>query len=588
LAGAFAILGNSTDSFEVNVAIGTYSGDGNCNIAFPASEGTLERDGDDGDVIFNCEGSAGFTATYSLDIEDITFMSFSHGIIFVPTTADQTLKIDNSNFTNCDTGIYVSNGGILEIDEVNFQTGENCIHVTNSSSVTVDEATFMGCTVNSIWIDFQGDITEIKITNSTFSNTAGVLANVGNEITTEGDIEDCIFSGITSQNMVVVYGGTWHVTTTTVTDSPMCVTAFSVNDAGNVTELALDTVTINTCATAFEFNADGSAQISKSTINSTTTGFISTQLVTLLIEETEFTGCSANSINVNSNGMDVEIEINDCQFNMTGAANITVTTNSTGSFDDCTFTDNRVRALAIAGGNWVIEDSDFTTTVILDGNGGFVYLSNDAFNNLGNFTLDTNTFTGAVVTGNGGAVYLDGTSTDTKDCTFTGNSATSGGAIFATAFGGAGISFSDSTFTNNSASANGGAIDLENSSDPVYIEKLTFESNTAVNGSAISCCDMGNGCNVTLTVDSDTTITLTNNVNSAADGADVTCPQVVGDFVSVVSEPDVDVSPIEDSSNDVLFWVIVTLIVVLVIGLIIAAVAGAYFYKKRMSYSRVD
>merc|ERR1712054_572143 len=52
---------------------------------------------------------------------------------------------------------------------------------------------------------------------------------------------------------------------------------------------------------------------------------------------------------------------------------------------------------------------------------------------------------------------------------------------------------------------------------------VAFTGNTAVNGSAISCCTLLGSCNITVTYDAQTPVTLTGNTNSGANGEDITC-----------------------------------------------------------------
>merc|ERR1712232_1458016 len=83
---------------------------------------------------------------------------------------------------------------------------------------------------------------------------------------------------------------------------------------------------------------------------------------------------------------------------------------------------------------------------------------------------------------------------------------------------------SNSYFTGNIANGDGGAIDLESvSTKTAFMTSVTFTSNTAINGSAVSCCTLPGSCNITVSYDAQTPVTLNGNSNSGANGEDITC-----------------------------------------------------------------
>jgi predicted outer membrane repeat protein len=129
-----------------------------------------------------------------------------------------------------------------------------------------------------------------------------------------------------------------------------------------------------------------------------------------------------------------------------------------------------------------IKDSVFDSNTAT-GNGGAIA------NTFSNTTVTDTTFTGNKADGLGGAIYNDGADNQgvlsnikLATSTFTGNSATSGGAIY----NNGDVTITDTSFTNNTATENGGAI-FSNTDLTIAAanENVVFSGNKAADGADI-------------------------------------------------------------------------------------------------------
>ncbi len=96
----------------------------------------------------------------------------------------------------------------------------------------------------------------------------------------------------------------------------------------------------------------------------------------------------------------------------------------------------------------------------------------------------------AVNSKTGGAVYLTAGKLSVSGCSFTGNSAKTGGAIDTKTKVGIQMTVADSTFSANTATTNGGAINLMDT-NTMTATNTAFTGNTAPNGGAIGLSDSG-------------------------------------------------------------------------------------------------
>ncbi len=192
-------------------------------------------------------------------------------------------------------------------------------------------------------------------------------------------------------------------------------------------------------------------------------GIYGEEAVTLIIEESSFTGNVSTQLVQNYDG---------------GGA-ISIERRSTAVITSSTFSNNSAgNGGAIAVGGWNSADD-----------GGTIAISSSTFNN--NIATEDGSIPGGG--DGGGAVYLRGGSYGTiSDSTFTGNQAANGGAIHML---NAGVLITNSTFNNNIANHNfvvggGGAIYMDggddNFSNGITINNSTFNgNNTNLAGGAI-------------------------------------------------------------------------------------------------------
>jgi hypothetical protein len=155
-----------------------------------------------------------------------------------------------------------------------------------------------------------------------------------------------------------------------------------------------------------------------------------------------------------------------------------LTCDSNVTISDSRFAANSGLAIRVDSGNVTIQRSEFLA------NGGAICAG------FGNMELDSVTFADNAAADRGGAVSVAlsfDTRADIAHCTFTGNSASVGGAIAVigalTAGGGDSLVIRDCDFTRNSADS-GGAIQAR--SVNARMERCVFDSNTADIGGGIS------------------------------------------------------------------------------------------------------
>ena len=121
---------------------------------------------------------------------------------------------------------------------------------------------------------------------------------------------------------------------------------------------------------------------------------------------------------------------------------------------------------AFAGMDITSSDTITVTSCSFEGNtavnGGAIYVTAES-----NLTLNASTFIGNNATRNGGAIYASGSNLTLSDNTFSGNTAsTNGGAMYVTAE--SSVTISDNVFIHNRAARNGGAIYSKKSTVNVY------------------------------------------------------------------------------------------------------------------------
>ena len=125
-------------------------------------------------------------------------------------------------------------------------------------------------------------------------------------------------------------------------------------------------------------------------------------------------------------------------------------------------------AINSQGNGLTISDSTFKNNTGIQG--GAIYNYNDSLN-VTNSNFDNNTATGTDTNDGGGAIYNGYGNCALIGCTFTGNDAEEGGAIYNTDE----MTVTDSTFTSNTAD-DGGAI---YNTDEMTVTDSTFTGNTA-------------------------------------------------------------------------------------------------------------
>lgn len=188
---------------------------------------------------------------------------------------------------------------------------------------------------------------------------------------------------------------------------------------------------------------------------------------------------------------------NNCRFdgnvaNGTGTAQgdggaVCVTSSSASDFNGCSFTNNR----AANGGAVEIEGSavpEFknyhSIKSTFSGNtatkGGAVYLIGASSTaSITGADINTNTSTG-----DGGAIFVENGKVDLHACTVSGNKGVDGGAM-CIVYGAKVTADQSCSFTSNTASGNGGVAYIERSGSKLTATNTTFSSNKATTGGGV-------------------------------------------------------------------------------------------------------
>jgi len=592
----------SDDDITIYFNGGNYAGVLNVGLTLPVQQFTLEINSNQNtSVVFDCQnagGVNGINLLYQAEVDGISFINCENGVHlnadWTDSDDEDMLTLNNVALTGCTTGVTVSSGS-LTASNITVDTCPTGVSILVAQSTTIQDSTFTGSVQASVRVSTV-NTTEFSLNNCTFTNTAGfsldaVCANGSDTC----EILDCTFVNIFPVDnnadgaLFELVDGFWTFDQVNVTASRNCTTAFRTTGTANSTWLVLaDSTLDNSCATAIEHSADGPLQVLNSQIATTTTGLLITAVDTLKVDSTNFTNCVTNAINavVTTD----QIDISNLFLDNTGPISITVAGECSGGLIESTFVGSRA---IINGGEWLLNELTFNNTAAGVQNGGFLQLSSNVNGNTSaGFEIENCDFENAVVSGTGGAIYVQGnTNVSIHDNTFTSNTARDGGAIFVSGLNG--LSMKDNEFTLNTATANGGAIYLlTNATLEVHVEDLTFTNNTAVSGAVIFCCNGTCTGNITILQDSDDTLTYENNGNVNTDGSTnlITCVLDEAPYSTEFSASNnYQVSSLDSSSGyGWFFWLIVILLILLIVGIIVAAIVGCYFYRKRMSYSRVD
>merc|ERR1712000_185253 len=532
------IASNTTNDIAINVAAGTYTGVNNIGITFPGGDIEISIEGSaEDEVIFDGNNSPDwiFTAVTSFDVSDITFQNAA-GVSF----NGEDISLDSVSFNSTDVGVYVTDAVTIDFEGCNF-VGESTTGISIQITTT--------------------NVTEITFDTLTFENTGGISVSVSPDTDFEDNdlqMNDIEMTGITSAVAISLTNGRW-----TIEDSPIttCTTAISYTGSGNFTEVDLNSADIMDCNTGISFNAPGDIDINDCTVNVTDTGFTSTLVGFIEIENNSMFFGATNPIHVSTTTY-FQGEFDSITFEETGTILFDVGTAGTNfTMSDVTITSPTARAIQINGGLWGFSDVDITGPLAITGDGAGFHLSGVG----STYAFDDCDISELTTSGSGGAIYLVDGALALDECNFTNCTANTGGAVYAVDY--SAFSIKDTDFEYNTAVLNGGAVDAESSTingTNIYVESTDFSSNRAYNGTA----------------------TFENNNNTiGSTGADVTCQTNVGDFQTAATDPQVD-SP--STSSDWLMWLIIILAILLVIGLVVAAGVGVYFYKKRTAYTQID
>lgn len=595
LDGIFNKNQTTDNTYTIHISGGNYNNTGNVGVTFPSNiTYTLELDSDDEDIIFDCMNLDinCFEVNGDFNVNDLTIQNCNYGVFLNGDEYDVNIK--NVNFYSNEIDVYFG-GDDLDISDSHFENAtQSSVFVSKAGTLTIDGSYFTGALDNAIVADFTGNISDISITKSNFNLTAGIYINLDSQTNTTGELNQCTFTGVTGAEglsgignsiLVNIGGGNWEIDNPVFSGTTQASCTAIGYSGGNTLDkqLAVSTPDISVCDTGISFNADGKFQVHGGTINTHTNGIDVGDCQSIkLDEDIYFIG---GGLSVNNQQDAIRIDISNLNFNNTKTSIFKLADTANVTITDSEFNYATAQILNIDGGDWGLDSITVTNSARVVSDGGAVYFKS----NNGSLAVTSFTATGCNSTGNGGVFYIENANTAFTDCTFDSNNAASGGAIYLSQM--QDFSVENCDFTSNIATGNGGAIDLESNvagAREAHFTKGSFDSNSAFNGSAISCCNSMGSCNITVVYDK--TPSFDDNHNSATGGQDVTCPTTEGTFSTAASNPDASVSTIDTSSGlGWVFWLVISLAILLVIGLIIGAIVGAFFfYKKRSSYVAVE
>merc|ERR1712137_709255 len=461
LNGTLAQIDDDSD-VTIYFTSGVYSGDLNIGLTLPEQEFTFEMGNNQSTpAVFDCNGDAGAIGihfTGETTLEGVVFQNCENGIDF--NAWGEELTVENVNFTNCNVGIQLS-AGKLDASSVTFDSCQNGISIAETDEVSISDSSFYNSTAASIRISTSNE-TKFELENTMFVNTAGLSLDAVCEDDNDCQISNCTFSGVSpvdnnvNNTLFLLDDGFWTFQDVIVSDSVNCNNAFHTAGTGNITFLVLDDVTIDdSCYNAVYHVADGPLQVINSQISTKYNGLIVTQVDTILVSGSDFTGCANSTIDATVSTP--KIEVTESTFDNSGPVTFTISGDCDAGISQSSFLNTRV---VISGGNWTFNEvTSNSTQTDIDVDGGLFALSANDLSN--GFELKDCDLIGGNISGRGGAIFVEGN-----------------------------VNVSIVDFSLNTASGNGGALNYQtNAALDVYVDSLTFENNTATNGAVIFCCD---------------------------------------------------------------------------------------------------
>ncbi len=429
----------------INIADGTYSGEGNTNISINRnmtitgqSQNKTIINGSGNNWIFNI--SSGVTVTIlNLTMTNATITGNGGGAI----SNRGNLTITNCTFTSNTApigGAIYNKGNITALSGCTFKdnTAANGGAIFNYEGTinNLSGCTFTDNVANTIGgaiFNYNGTITNLSgctFTGNTADQAAGAICNNGNLT-----VANCNFTG----NNASWAGAIYNVDGAIITLSGCTFTDNTATYGSAITNY-LSTLNMDGCTFTGNNAPHGGAILNyDGTINN--------------LSSCTFTGNSASWGGAIYNYYSTITSLSGCTFkNNTATTSGGAIYNGPGStlnIGGCTFTGNNAPE------------------------GGAIYNKNNIA------TLSGCTFTGNNATYGGAINNFQGTITTLSNCTFNGNNASYGGAVFNH---GAISSVSGCTFTGNNASGNGGAIC---NIVTINLTGCTFTGNTASLGGAI-------------------------------------------------------------------------------------------------------
>lgn len=509
LHGALHSLSNTSKSGLIKMYPGYYTGEKNINVQFPTITIFITIVEEIGTVQFDCQNefnSTGFSGITNLELYGIKITNCTTGIHYNPIKSSQSLNLISSEINSCNIGIN-HNGGNLQMVSSRIV---NCTILPDNSN------SGKGIYIQPLFNTQK--INEITITSSFIENTIShaiyicltetneILLNIdktmfiqfgGNYISGihGGIISNSEFLGFQSNqeisNFLEIENGNWNFYQLSLQGilSGNCKSAISLSE---IDSIHLNDVNIYSCSNGIEFY-NSNIKYENSQIIGINYGFHGDfnyndkNYSKIEINNVIFNTLS-DSININCNNDNIpfdnenqfpQISIENSFFNQTGK--VFIACPSFGNILNSSFIDIlHPRSIQISGdGFWFFNQLEFVNSNF---SGGAVEIHkindvNACFNDcsfIGNFA------------DNGGAIYFDGNSLNLTNCYFSDNVATNGGGIY-----------------------------LKNS-DCVLQSNVSFISNRADFGSAIYCTSGSR-----LMVDDDDILSLDSNFSDS--GNDIEC-----------------------------------------------------------------
>ena len=488
---------NDTTSLTIRAGAGTYGGTKNTNIEMPNVPVVIEPTSITSFELpkFSCNGDVPLFIT------------------------ENDFSMEKIIIASCGVGI-LSKGGNIEIRNSRFSSLKSCIECNsqNTNNFYISTSNFTNCDVG---INFSSnetsntDTININLHNLFFSSVGPISFYFNEDLPNliHGSIEDCVFSGGSQEESAIrLENGAWRLTNIVVYQYKF---GAKVYGEGENTVYQFTNFTVEQSGIGIYANGSFNILVGYSYFKDCSGGnvFYYTNLTEII--DTIYVSVNNPLIGRNNKYMNIvgcifqETLLYSLIFN-----DLEYTDDNLSLIKETSFLDNYGGLRIISTATWIFDKVNFENTFDDPIPTSFIEVE------LGNFTFVNCNFNNTNASSYGGAIFSTRSGVTVENCVFDNCiSQYSGGAICF--FNETRASISNSVFSNCEAAVVGGAVaSILPESSNIYLTNVTFQSNTARTGAAVSCCDGGVKCDTKAEISS---VTLNDNVNLNPDGTDIAC-----------------------------------------------------------------